>query len=57
MVDKDSNSPLRNLKNYSEPTRMKLEHVRQNMEKKDALKFWANTNNRGYGFEQAIDKT
>lgn len=32
----------------------KLERVRQNMEKEDAMKYRANTNNRGYGFEQAV---
>ena len=30
----------------------KLERVRQNMEKEQAIKYRANTNNRGYGFEQ-----
>jgi len=34
----------------------KLERVRQNMEKEDAMKFRANTNNRGYGFEQVLEK-
>jgi len=33
----------------------KIERVRQNMEKQDAIKYRANTNNRGYGFEQAND--
>jgi hypothetical protein len=32
----------------------KLERVRQNMEKQDAIKYRANTNNKGYGFEQVI---
>ena len=32
----------------------KLERVRQNMEKQDAIKYRANTNNKGYGFEQVL---
>lgn len=32
----------------------KLERVRQNMEKQDAMKYRANTNNKGYGFEQVL---
>lgn len=32
----------------------KIERVRQNMEKEDAIKYRANTNNKGYGFEQRI---
>lgn len=35
----------------------KLERVRENMEKPDAIKYRANTNNRGYGFEQSIHKS
>lgn len=27
------------------------------MQKKDAIKFRSNTNNRGYGFEQVTEKT
>lgn len=34
----------------------KIERVRQNMEKEDAIKYRANTNNRGYGFEQVLNK-
>jgi hypothetical protein len=34
----------------------KLQKVRDNMEKMDAIKYRANTNNRGYGFEQIINK-
>ena len=34
----------------------KLERVRQNMEKEQAIKYRANTGNRGYGFEQSIKK-
>lgn len=34
----------------------KLERVRQNMEKEGAIKYRANTNNRGYGFEQVLAK-
>lgn len=36
---------------------LKLERVRENMEKEDAFKYRANTNNRGYGFEQNINKS
>ena len=35
----------------------KLERVRQNMEREDAIKYRANTNNRGYGFEQILKKS
>lgn len=34
----------------------KLQRVKENMEKDDAIKYRANTNNRGYGFEQSIGK-
>lgn len=37
----------------NDPTSGRLERIRQNMEKEDAIKYRANTNNRGYGFEQA----
>lgn len=37
-------------------TPAKIERVRQNMEKEDAIKYRANTNNRGYGFEQVSNK-
>lgn len=49
----------------SEPTRMpsdnpypmmKLQKVRENMEKQDAIKYRANTVNRGYGFDQSLNK-
>jgi len=33
----------------------KLERVRQNMEKEDAIKYRANTNNKGYGFVQTVN--
>jgi hypothetical protein len=35
----------------------KLQRVRENMERPDAIKYRANTNNRGYGFEQSIHKS
>lgn len=38
----------------------RIERIRQNMEKEDAMKYRANTNNKGYGFEQrngAVPKT
>ncbi|CAI2360014.1 unnamed protein product [Moneuplotes crassus] len=38
------------------PNRNRLERVRDNMEKQDAMKYRANTNNRGYGFEQILAK-
>jgi len=34
----------------------KLQKVRENMEKQDAFKYRANTNNRGYGFDQSMIK-
>lgn len=34
----------------------KLMRVRDNMQKEDAMKYRANTNNKGYGFEQALRK-
>uniref|UniRef100_A0A7S3NZK5 Uncharacterized protein n=1 Tax=Euplotes crassus TaxID=5936 RepID=A0A7S3NZK5_EUPCR len=35
----------------------KLKRVRENMEKEDAIKYRANTINRGYGFDQRIKQT
>lgn len=35
---------------------MKLQKVRENMEKQDAIKYRANTMNRGYGFDQSIKR-
>ena len=57
LLDKESNAPIKNLSQYQEPSPKKLEHVRQNMERRDAIKYRANTNNRGYGFEQITDQT
>ena len=57
LLDKDSNAPIKNIGAYNEPSPKKLEHVWQNMERRDAIKYRANTNNRGYGFEQVTDQT
>ena len=54
--DPDTKSAAENVGAYGKPSPKKLEKVRQNMEMKDAIKFRANTNNRGYGFEQLVDK-
>jgi hypothetical protein len=49
--DPDATSAAANAAQYGRPSPKKLEKVRQNMEGRDAIKFRANTNNRGYGFE------
>lgn len=51
----DQEDPPRTVKEnaYTIP---KLLKVRENMEKEDAFKYRANTNNRGYGFAQTLQK-
>lgn len=47
----DGKEPPRNLNGEPYPM-TKLQRVRENMEKEDAIKFRANTVNRSYGFDQ-----
>lgn len=51
----DQPDPPRNITEQSYPI-TKLLKVRDNMEKEDAIKFRANTNNRGYGFVQSVQR-
>lgn len=41
---------------YNDISMTKLQRIKENMDKPDAIRFRANTNNRGYGFEQTISK-